>query len=456
MRTAAAKGESSWRLIAAGLVLLLAANAAEASRFTPSSATDLLEKQGTSSLAAAQHADDLAATLVSEPSTRFPRLTAADRETFTAPLTDHLSDELAAALEGVAGEKLASGGLTSELRPNLWRLQELTTISHPTRFAYARARWYDPRNASWLSGDPLGDVDSPNLYAYVGWQPHMRIDPLGTDDAEPPVTSLEELNARNRFRVGVWRAIKRMDESARMMMSCPMCVLAAAFEHGRTRGMQAAAHGAPVSEAVTVALADMTGLTELTQAAAGYEVYGGPLTLDQRFEQSGSGTVDFGVFTLSVAGGVEALRGWLAPRPATSAPAWEPQWLPDEQIAPTRPGPRAGNRTRAGITRTNPADWRATRDLWDRAGYGDLLSHANRKAIATGRTPTVDEAWIAYFTEDAGLKGEPIPMHHIQGGPISIPLAATRHLGAHMPRGFRYNPGGPGSAVPAYPRKPGT
>jgi len=32
---------------------------------------------------------------------------------------------------------------------------------------------------SWLSEDPLGDVDSPNLYAYVGWRPHERTDPLG-------------------------------------------------------------------------------------------------------------------------------------------------------------------------------------------------------------------------------------------------------------------------------------
>ncbi len=32
-----------------------------------------------------------------------------------------------------------------------------------TGIAYARARWYDSRNASWLSADPLANVDSPNL-----------------------------------------------------------------------------------------------------------------------------------------------------------------------------------------------------------------------------------------------------------------------------------------------------
>jgi hypothetical protein len=30
-----------------------------------------------------------------------------------------------------------------------------------------------------LSEDDLGDVDSPNLYAYVGWRPHMATDPTG-------------------------------------------------------------------------------------------------------------------------------------------------------------------------------------------------------------------------------------------------------------------------------------
>jgi RHS repeat-associated protein len=48
-----------------------------------------------------------------------------------------------------------------------------------TGVAYARARWFDARNASWLSEDPAGTVDSPSLYAFVGQQPNMGIDPLG-------------------------------------------------------------------------------------------------------------------------------------------------------------------------------------------------------------------------------------------------------------------------------------
>ncbi len=48
-----------------------------------------------------------------------------------------------------------------------------------TGLAYARNRWYDPHNAAWLSEDPLGPVDSSNLYAFVGWGPASATDPMG-------------------------------------------------------------------------------------------------------------------------------------------------------------------------------------------------------------------------------------------------------------------------------------
>lgn len=120
------------------------------------------------------------------------------------------------------------------------------------------------------------------------------------------------------------------------------------------------------------------------------------------------------------------------------------------------PGPIVSSgMTRTGVVRTNAADWRALRDNWDDLGYGQILSTENRAAIAKGRTPKVDDAWVKVFPEDAGLKGERISMHHIQGSPLTVPLPDTRHLDAHMPGGFRYNPGGPRSALPAYPPKKG-
>ncbi|MCY1410958.1 HNH/Endo VII superfamily nuclease toxin with a HHH motif protein [compost metagenome] len=118
-------------------------------------------------------------------------------------------------------------------------------------------------------------------------------------------------------------------------------------------------------------------------------------------------------------------------------------------------GTSAVNTTRTGVIRTNASDWRGVRDQWDDLGYGEILSVENRAEIAKGRTPKVDDAWIKIFPEDAGLKGEKISIHHIQGMPLTVPLPATRNMDAHMPGGFRYNPGGPGSALPAYPPKPG-
>ncbi len=107
---------------------------------------------------------------------------------------------------------------------------------------------------------------------------------------------------------------------------------------------------------------------------------------------------------------------------------------------------RAPGTTRLGVRRTNAADWRALRDLWDTTGDGAILSPANRAKIASGQTPVVDSAWVQYFPGDAALVGEQIPMHHIMGSPIAVPLPETRHLDAHMPGGFRRNPGGPGTS----------
>jgi RHS repeat-associated protein len=66
-----------------------------------------------------------------------------------------------------------------------------------TGMAYARAHWLDTRTAAWLSEDPAGDVDSVNLYAFVGWQPTMATDPLGEQ------TDPEKLHVPQGF---LWQA----------------------------------------------------------------------------------------------------------------------------------------------------------------------------------------------------------------------------------------------------------
>jgi len=69
---------------------------------------------------------------------------------------------------------LTSGGMAvgHHLFQGLWT-DPVTGIS------YARNRWYDARTASWLSEDPKGAVDSPNLYAFALLAPHLFTDPFG-------------------------------------------------------------------------------------------------------------------------------------------------------------------------------------------------------------------------------------------------------------------------------------
>jgi hypothetical protein len=111
------------------------------------------------------------------------------------------------------------------------------------------------------------------------------------------------------------------------------------------------------------------------------------------------------------------------------------------------------NLTKGGLARTASKDWREYRGVFDATGYGGALSAKNRELIAKGRVPIVDEAWVEYHPEDAGLIGEEIQIHHVDGLLPRVPLPYTRHMDAHRPGGPRWNRGGPGSAAPFYPRK---
>jgi len=66
----------------------------------------------------------------------------------------------------------------------------------------------------------------------------------------------------------------------------------------------------------------------------------------------------------------------------------------------------------------------------------------------------VDQAWVNVFPEDAGLVGERIVIHHIDGYPLTAPLPESRHRDAHLPGGYSTNSGGPGGGLPIYPAEP--
>jgi RHS repeat-associated protein len=213
----AAKGKALWSALLA-TAALLGVSAAEASLPSNAARAELLARPA------------LAETLASSDQGKQPRpraFASSDRgkqpRPFTLDLDGSLASEdleiqprvdrwslglvdrtsrLAADLEA---EKLASGVKTWSSADNIWRLRYLGRVSQWCAIAYARNRWYDPRNATWLSEDPLGDVDSPNLYAFVGWQPQMHRDPLGLQSrARRAVTAVEDA-----FRIG-GRAIRNL------------------------------------------------------------------------------------------------------------------------------------------------------------------------------------------------------------------------------------------------------
>ena len=53
-----------------------------------------------------------------------------------------------------------------------------------TGFYYHGARYYAPWMGRWLSADPSGPVDGPNLYVYVSGNPVRKLDTEGTEENE--------------------------------------------------------------------------------------------------------------------------------------------------------------------------------------------------------------------------------------------------------------------------------
>jgi RHS repeat-associated protein len=111
--------------------------------------------------------------------------------------------EAAVAAEDIAYDSIAAASATLDGRfpggqnclfQGLW-------TDPVTGIAYARNRWYDARNASWLSEDSFGAVDSSNLYAFVGWGPNSFVDPLGEQSVRDAL-DWERDREQGRFFVG--------------------------------------------------------------------------------------------------------------------------------------------------------------------------------------------------------------------------------------------------------------
>jgi len=199
--TAAKKKRGLFLLVAVVLVsAFLVAPTAEASRYLPN---DLTRPQAPTlpNLDDVDQVDAEAFWFFAESDVELFGLLAVfdafEIEQLTAENRIRLFPHLAAnshPIEQFAISKLASGFSTCTSESNIWEtgglIQNCGSPSFQglwtdptTGIAYARNRWYDARNASWLSEDPKGAVDSVNLYAFVGWGPHMGRDPMGLREA---------------------------------------------------------------------------------------------------------------------------------------------------------------------------------------------------------------------------------------------------------------------------------
>ena len=100
-------------------------------------------------------------------------------------------DSAVASADSLGGPTHAFRGGQNFLFQGLW-------TDPVTGLAYARNRWYDARTASWLTEDPAGPVDSPNLYAGFGLVPHMASDPMGLESGSTfsGMWQAETLNGR--------------------------------------------------------------------------------------------------------------------------------------------------------------------------------------------------------------------------------------------------------------------
>ena len=67
------------------------------------------------------------------------------------------------------------GATTSGIEPRFGGMRYLPG----TQLYLSDTRLMDPRHGAWLSPDPLGYVDSPNLYAYARQNPIDFVDPSG-------------------------------------------------------------------------------------------------------------------------------------------------------------------------------------------------------------------------------------------------------------------------------------
>ena len=366
-----------------------------------------------------------------------------------------------------------------------------------TGFYYHGARYFAPWIARWTSAAAAGERDRLDAYAYVNGRPTVMHDPDGHD------------GVFGVYLAGVGDAVvglltgASLQEHALAYRSAGggaegvLAVIDKSNPFSRIRDRGASAYGSGGLDGTLRVVEAFNPVAQMRDTAAdSYRGAGGGVdgiaaALDAlnpaaRVRDSGTAAVGAvqrgdlysagkyvtqfllgaaalaapfskGVGLAARATNSEIEAGVMAKRAArTSASSLREftnqggEFLEDGVASRAQPLPlkrkNKSGRTKTGTIRKNRTDWKRWRDDWDEAGYGDILSKKNRASIAAkSGVPIVDEEWIKEFPGDADLVGEEIRLHHIGASPVTVPLPETRHLDAHMPGGFKYNIGGPGT-----------
>jgi RHS repeat-associated protein len=385
--------------------------------------------------------------------------------------------------------------------PDANTLQFTGRESDGTGLQFNRARYYDLRLQRFLSRDPIGYAGGGNLYAYAGNSPANFVDPQGTLLFLAPLVpiaasflggallsgamswGMQRLSGRkvdwsqvafdafvggalNVITAGLGAELALADDLARVARPCnsfaPQTpvrmadgtskpiedveegdeVLATDPLTGETgaRPVTALIEGEGVKELVdiTVPGGTITATDEhpLWEAGSGAWVEAGDLEAGDRLR-----TADGGQLTVR-----QVAKRTVSTRVNNLTVAGLHTYYVEAGAAPVLVHNSTGNCTRLGVVRDNPGDWKKLEQIWEEGGYGDILSQANKDRIADRLVPRVDDAWIEAFPGDAAFIGEKITIHHVGGTQVFVPLSKTRHMDAHMPGGYRYNPGGAGGS----------
>ncbi len=101
--------------------------------------------------------------------------------------------------------------------------------------------------------------------------------------------------------------------------------------------------------------------------------------------------------------------------------------IPESYIKPgvgidMRSAPSGSETNAAGYPRNRAWFWRRLARLHPE--YFDL---ENRKLLKKGRAPTINQTWLAEFPAHAGFQGKRLIHHHIDQGPIAVPIPEPVH-----------------------------